>query len=64
MIIAENHRINLIFGYEDSMELFTTIIMLNYEIDGTRDNSTLLLCMLDCACLKLLTLVILTSIFF
>ena len=34
--LAKNNKINLIFGYEGSMELFTTIIMLNYEIDYTR----------------------------
>ena len=37
----------LIFGYENSMELFTTIIILKYEIDDTRDNSTTLLRLID-----------------
>ena len=45
--IAENNKINLIFGYEDSMELFTTIIILNYEIDDTRDSTTLVLRLID-----------------
>ena len=42
--IGKNHKINLIFGYENSiMELFTTIIILIYEIDDTRDTSALFL---------------------
>ena len=35
------------FFYEDSMELFTTIRILNYEIDDARDNSTFLLRSID-----------------
>ena len=34
---------NLIFGYENSMELFTTIIIVKYKIDNTLDYSTILL---------------------
>ena len=45
--IQENHKVNLIFGYENSVELFTTIIILKYNIDDTLDNSTILLRLID-----------------
>ena len=45
--IADNHKANLIFGYENSMELFTNIKIFKYEIDDTRDNSTFLLRLID-----------------
>ena len=54
--IAENHKVKLIFGDKNSMESFTTIIILKNEIDQTRDNSTLLLRLImpifECACGK------------
>ena len=46
-IIHENHKANLIFGYENSMELFTNIKIFKYEINDTRDNSTHLLMLID-----------------
>ena len=45
--LAENHKINLIFDYENSMELFTIVIILEYVIGDTRDNSSLLLRLID-----------------
>ena len=47
LYLAENHKINLIFGYENCMELFTTITILKYEIGDTMNKSALLLRLID-----------------